>query len=285
MNFVGKILIVVQVVLSLLFMAFAGAVFTVQTNWKTRATDLATQMQEMETSKQQRITDLSDEKTKMDQDLKTAQDESRRFQAAANALQNQLTQEQGDHRKVRESLAQQTEIARINGDEAEERRKESTRLRAENNRLIAVTDDQARVLREKDDSIYSYELQAKAKSKKHITLLKEAKNLKDFIASHDLRYDPREIQEGKTLPPVVTGVVVDTRKNKRGQIEMIQISLGSDDGLVRGHVLSAYRTGERGKYLGEVKIVNVTADKAVGVLIERAKNGIIGKGDNVTTKL
>jgi chromosome segregation ATPase len=35
MTFVGKVLVVVQVVLSLCFMAFAGAVYTVQQEWKT----------------------------------------------------------------------------------------------------------------------------------------------------------------------------------------------------------------------------------------------------------
>ena len=34
MSFVGKILVVVQLVLSVLFMALAGAVFSVHQNWK-----------------------------------------------------------------------------------------------------------------------------------------------------------------------------------------------------------------------------------------------------------
>ena len=37
MTFVGKILVVFQLVLSICFMAFAGAVFTAQTNWKVKA--------------------------------------------------------------------------------------------------------------------------------------------------------------------------------------------------------------------------------------------------------
>ena len=39
MTFIGKMLVVVQLVLSLLFMAFAGAVFTVEQNWKQQFTD------------------------------------------------------------------------------------------------------------------------------------------------------------------------------------------------------------------------------------------------------
>ena len=39
MTFIGKMLIVVQLVLSPLFMPFAGAVFTVEHNWKQHYSD------------------------------------------------------------------------------------------------------------------------------------------------------------------------------------------------------------------------------------------------------
>ena len=57
MTFLGKIVIVVQVVLSLMFMAFAGAVFSVQTNWKTRAEGLQTRLEEDGKSLNQQITE------------------------------------------------------------------------------------------------------------------------------------------------------------------------------------------------------------------------------------
>ena len=40
MTFVGKMLIVLQLVLSLLFMAFAGAVSTVEKNWKQESSNI-----------------------------------------------------------------------------------------------------------------------------------------------------------------------------------------------------------------------------------------------------
>ena len=66
---------------------------------------------------------------------------------------------------------------------------------------------------------------------------------------------------------------------------MVEISLGSDDGLARGHSLSIYRTDGKGKDLGEIRMINITPDTAVGLIIDREKTGIIKKGDNVTTKL
>ena len=63
MTFIGKMLIVVQLVLSLLFMAFAGAVFTVEQNWKQQFTD-------------------------KDQDLKTEQDFHKSTQNTFNEYKN-----------------------------------------------------------------------------------------------------------------------------------------------------------------------------------------------------
>ena len=285
MTFLGKIVIVVQVVLSLMFMAFAGAVFSVQTNWRDQARTLAEQIETDRSGFEQQITDLQDDNTRLDAGLKDEENEKRRHEATAEGLQAQLAQLQEESRKDKEALAQVSEQARVNGDEAEERRKEAEKLRDENKRLIAVTGVQAKQLRIKEDEIYTIELASASRAKKHISLLGEVKDLKDFIASIGKRFDPEEIKAGKTLPPVVTGVVVDVRKNKRGQIEIVEISLGSDDGLARGHFLSVYRTNGKGKYLGEIKMIYITPDRSVGIIIDRAKTGIIQKGDNVTTKL
>jgi len=66
--------------------------------------------------------------------------------------------------------------------------------------------------------------------------------------------------------------------------------LGSDDGLSKGHQLFVYRfgtieNGNRPKYLGKIELVYVDPDKAVGTVIDAAKNGVIEKGDHVNSKL
>ncbi|MFN0053354.1 MAG: hypothetical protein ACKV0T_14315 [Planctomycetales bacterium] len=68
----------------------------------------------------------------------------------------------------------------------------------------------------------------------------------------------------------------------------MEVSLGSDDGLKPGHEMTVYRSGlkgnQRSKYLARIKIVKSTPDKAVGQVIESSRNGLIQKGDYVTTK-
>ena len=48
---------------------------------------------------------------------------------------------------------------------------------------------------------------------------------------------------------------------------------------------SGLKTGQRAKFLGMIRIVKTYPDKAVGEVIEGTRNGVIQKGDNVTTKI
>ena len=78
------------------------------------------------------------------------------------------------------------------------------------------------------------------------------------------------------------------KKNRTGRPHMIVITIGNDDGLVKGHELDAFRSGIDGRkpqYLGRVRVLSTTQNTAVCEIIDAAKNGIIEVGDNVTTKL
>ncbi|MEZ6049715.1 MAG: hypothetical protein R3C11_29860, partial [Planctomycetaceae bacterium] len=75
----------------------------------------------------------------------------------------------------------------------------------------------------------------------------------------------------------------------RNNTVLVEVSIGSDDGLAVGHSMFVYRPqaadGTPAQYLGKLEVTKVTPDKAVGRLILSTKNGIIARGDNVKTKL
>ena len=62
----------------------------------------------------------------------------------------------------------------------------------------------------------------------------------------------------------------------------IEVSLGSDDGLQKGHVLEVYRGGE---YMGRAVVIAVRPDRAVARIVEDYARGIVQRGDRVTTRL
>jgi hypothetical protein len=63
--------------------------------------------------------------------------------------------------------------------------------------------------------------------------------------------------------------------------DLIEISLGSDDGLKAGHTLQVYRGNQ---YLGQVTVRSTGPDRAVAQIVKELQRGPIRKDDNVTTK-
>jgi hypothetical protein len=75
------------------------------------------------------------------------------------------------------------------------------------------------------------------------------------------------------IPPQVRGEVVAVGK------DMIEISIGEDDGLKPGHTVVVSRSD---KYLARAQITRVTPDRAVGRI--QYRNAPIQEGDRVQTK-
>ena len=78
-------------------------------------------------------------------------------------------------------------------------------------------------------------------------------------------------------PPVVDGLVLNVGKDN-----LVEISIGHDDGLREGHELDVSR-GNR--YLGRIIIVRTQPDRAVAEIKKDFSKGLIQKGDRVRTKV
>jgi hypothetical protein len=93
---------------------------------------------------------------------------------------------------------------------------------------------------------------------------------------------------GYPAPRNAEGVIkkVDDRS---GQVE---INIGSDDGLIRGHELTVYRVDRRAKpvrprvaeYIGRIRILVIEPDGAVGKVIELLEGKKIKEGDTVKAR-
>lgn len=289
MTFVGKILVVVQVVLSVCFMAFAGAVYTVHDNWKTKAADL----QEQVAIGEQQMNSLQEEydqyKNGMTSQLNSERDRANAAEAQGAGLQQTLAAVRTELDAVKTERDTQRALAAIAGDEAKFRQNEALALRQVNDDLYKSLNAKEAERRSLEDDLFSKEVEVESMVAKQGRLLDELVVLRKVISSNGLDTDPKTYKGQQTPPPVVVGVVENTTTGKRNGADLIQLSIGSDDGLAMGHSVFVYRSrveeGERPRYLGKVRIIHVTPDKAVGEVINRAKNGIIERGDNVTTKL
>ena len=288
MTFVGKMLIVLQLVLSLLFMAFAGAVSTVEKNWKQESSDIQDELkveQESHAAKSNAFNDYKNSATASIADLDTL---SKKRLSDFNREKNRADNLQQQLNNLKTAHDTQRTVAQLEGDEAKFRRDEAVEQRQVNKALHGNLVESVRTNRGLEDIIFDLRLQLGEREQRHLVILDELKTVRlqarrkggglGALPSEDI-----------TPPPPLDGKVVSSRLGIGNRILYVEVSVGGDDGIKEGQQLTVYRPGngknQRTKYLGQIRIIQVFADKAVGTVQEKAKNGVITKGDNVTSKL
>ena len=291
MQFVGKILVVLQLILSVFFMAFAGVVYNSQVKWR----DYAKKQEEM-VGKANR--DLSDSRAAFDRLQTDVAAKEKEFKEKVATLEadkktltdntSLLTKEKGDLSLAQRTAAQQAQIA---NEEAQARNEESVNLRQIVKELQLARDEDFAMITKLEDQVRGLQLDFDAAKAKNRDLLAKNSLYQQALAQAGITADPTELASRGAPPPRVEGIVEDIKPARRqGASELVEISLGSDQGLKKGHEMTVFRTGlnKRGqqpKFLCKIVIVHTTPDKAVGEVIESTRNGVIQKGDNVSTKL
>jgi septal ring factor EnvC (AmiA/AmiB activator) len=286
MTFVGKLLVIIQLVLSICFMMLAGAVYTRHMTWMGRAND-------NQLTIDSGIADYARMETEKNDEAKALKADLARFEtAAANAkAELRLAQNEIESQKIqidtqKTELNTQQALATISGDEAKIRREEALSGRRINEQLNSALNDQNQRVRQLEDELFNQQVGAKSLADKYNGLLNTVATLRKVLVANKLDPDPNKYARKLAPPPLVTGRVLVTEKSGGGASrQFVEVSIGSDDGVTEGNILYVYRVGEQNKYLGQIRLELVNADRAVGVVVDRAKNGVIEKEDYVTTKL
>ena len=282
MTTIGKILVVLHLVLSIVFMAFAGAVFTAQTNWKlaekaalTKLAKAESTIKEVQAESEKLKSDFAQVKAELEKDIV-------KLKGINTALDVEVKTLTADNKQLRKEVDQQRDQAALTTTEATERKKEADLQREKNGDLYVSREVLESKLTETQDKVFALDVQLQQISEKYEQLLNDKKTMIAFLASKELTTDPKQMVAQTTPPPPLHGRVLDVLKPDRGKgRELIEISIGRDSGLEVNHKLTVYR-GE--KYLGNVQLTRVESDKSVGFISYRAKNAYFQVGDEVTTK-
>lgn len=272
MTFLGKIITVLIFAMSLLFMGFSISIFATHKNWKVAANALQKQVQDQQRKNQQLEAEYQRSK-----DALAAEQAARRFavaslrsklQDAQSALQTRETQYAtllGNHGVLEEA----NRTAAVN---LEKLTTENATLRNEIRTAQQDRDTQfAEVIRLTDELNRMEGVRRDLEDRRQQLMVQNAK-YKLVLDAHDLD----EYSTVANIPPKVDGIVLAVSS------KLIEISLGSDDGLKEGHQLDVYR---KNTYLGRVVIRKTAPDRAVAEVIKDYRKGTIKKGDHVATKL
>lgn len=285
MTFVGKLLVIIQLVLSICFMALAGAVFTRHANWQEKF------------QAEQEVTEGLQADIERDQaDFKVIEDG---LDQQVKQLQASLTNEEnlrGAAEQARDLLVidLSTEKTKVNtaesleqiaAAEAENRRDEAI-LRLEQNKVLnAKVNEQDAIIQQQEDELFNREVERRTIVTRYSELLSQVAIYRKVLAANGFDTDPKSYARTTAPTPLVFGEVVEARRSAQTGRDLVEISLGSDDGIKDGDTLFVYRVGDRNRYLGEITVKLVRPKSAVGVVVNKAKNGVIEAKDHVTTRL
>ena len=283
MTLLGKIFTVLILIMAVAFMMLASMIFATHRNWRDevlrpredpKGPGLKVQVQDLKKLRDQSVEELK----RKENDL--AREQAARLYALA-ALQTKLEQAE---LQVVQLAKQVADKEAENGSLTTTLLSNQARLDAmdkETNQLRASLRDSQQARDAKFDQVVQLmdkvaELEGVKKSLQEYEkqLLTQVARQKRVLESRNLDEFSPGVDE---VPPRVDGIVTAV-----GGKDLIEISLGSDDGLRAGHTLDVFRNNS---YLGRVKIVRTEPDKAVAEILGAYRKGIIRKGDRVATKL
>ncbi len=286
MNLVGKILTVLICVMSLVFMTLAVMVYAAHRNWrdevmrpekeaingktlgykfqlektKLELKDSQDQLEKWkiaieEERKDKRETlakletevdDLEKRKTALEKDLATQTQAARDATAALQATQTNLTAKMTELDKLREEI-------RLTQKDRDDQQ----------HQVVALTDQLHQAVNAK--------ITLKQMNEDLARQLAQAQTvLRHYSLSIDTPLD-------KT-PPAVDGLVSAVRDDNK----LVEITLGTDMGVLKGHQLEVVRSaGGVSTWLGRIEVIEARVDASVCKVLPEYRKGAIQRGDRV----
>ncbi len=277
MNFVGKILVFLIFLASVVFMTGTFMVFATQKNWRDVVVAPQTGLKTQVSDRDAQITDLTRQIADLESRHARLQAERDQWLAASDARANGL---QAQYE------AQQQKLALYE----EQQSKSVEQVKALTERLAKNDDelDQVRGLynaaqKERDDAmsqVATLESTIAQQNGTVETLTARNTSLAEDIARYRQAVADNNIQLDGNIK--VEGVITKIEEQK-----FVQLSIGSDDGLQPGKVLDVFRYAESAgepKWLGKVEIVETDSDQAVAQIIPEFSQGRrMQVGDRVAT--
>jgi multidrug efflux pump subunit AcrA (membrane-fusion protein) len=280
MTFVGKILVLIITALALVFLGVSTVVFTTATNWKKATDDQKKIVQKL----QGETNDLRNQLGGLEKDKQAAEATHKaalkQQEDRIAALQAEITQAQKDKEQAVTALEVAQQNAKTALEDSSARKQETDLLREQK----AAVEKQANEFK-----LRQTELNDKIRELSRMleTATNNANDLRDRVARfqtllrrNGLSDDITQVK-GTETPPSVEGQVARVDDNRT-----VELTIGSDDGLVPGHELYLYRIKPRPEFLGKVKIISVDPDQSVARVIGATIQGKkIKEGDIVSSTI
>jgi hypothetical protein len=286
MNIVGKILVILNLVFAGLAGFFLAADFATRTNWKKYADGIKVELdvaqantRAMSATNQELMKQVKLAEVKLDEEKQARKNDQIVKEVEVNDAKSK--QGEGEMKAKEADLTAQTALA------------ETNRLKEEVKGLIETIKkrDQANLDLQKDNT----ELRAQAVANENMAKATLVRNQNLLDQLMEARKKLLDMEQGTTSGgapdpnrPNPPSVYVKGTVKKVDPDGLVQISLGSDQGIKVNHTLEVYRLKPQADYLGLIRIVDVKHHEAVGRMVRgssAATRGPVRVGDQVSSTL
>ena len=286
MTILGKILVIVNLVFSLVTGALIVMVFVTRTNWKASYDDLLRKYEARGATVDAytKQADLLREDYNRDLQARTKQIEQ--LTAEREQVRNNLTALETDKNNI-EARAKKAEdglaVATRDFQGREQEVQNYQKIVAEKDRRL---NDQENQLRDFRDRAVSAEIAQRSEHQRNILLLDQIEKL-----SRDNEKLQARVTSGGAGSKGANGerrVPIEDLKGKVLETDssgLVTISLGSDSGLRVGDVLEVYRLDPKPDYVGTVRVVDTHFKHAVARPVMPLRAGPIQKDDIVASRI
>jgi hypothetical protein len=276
MNWLGKVFVVVILIMSLVFMGLALAVYATHKNWQQVSLDLNKKLQasqaensKLQTEHNRRVEDLEREKTIAEQQV--AKSEQERVSLAERFAQIQ-TERDGLVQNQRDHIAAVASTQKINEGLATD----VTKLRTDIRSTIEARDRLFKQALDATEELHKAAGEYNTTRERNEQLTKQTAGMTAVMREKGI--DPAT--DPGSVVPTVEGLVSKIERKAGGQL--VEVTIGADDGLKAGNTLEVSRGA---KYLGRVEIIQTSPDKSVGRVDRKSQQGQIQEGDRVATRI
>ncbi|HET6880620.1 MAG TPA: hypothetical protein VFI31_10720 [Pirellulales bacterium] len=289
MNLLGRIFVVLILVMSLLFLGFSVAVYATHKSWKDvvlrpreqakpgKPAGLKFQLED----EKAKVKALQDQLAKF-KEAEQTEDQSRRAQLGKLETDKSVVQKERDQlllelAGLKEGERRAVEAAQVAQELVDNKLKEIDQLRSDLAQAFEDRDSRFKEAVALTDKLHAAEGEL-------VTLKSNAQVLTRQVALYRSSAEKLGVDINAptdNIPPKLDGIVLAARANG-----LVEISLGSDDGLRKGHQAYIYRQQKgQSKPVAKIEVVEVTPDKSVGKVIPEFRLAPIERNDRVATRL
>ncbi len=274
MNLFGKILTILVLIMSIVFMSFTMMTYATHRNWRDAHRKVTTQLNNAQDLMKQKQIEVDRVGALLTAERAARSKALASLEQKSNDLNQLLAAEEAKSQSLQTNARLSEQTAQTAQTEMERLKNEVNALREDLKLAQQATNDKLRLASVLQDKLNQTEGQLK-----RVTERREV--MRTQLSRAKLVLDRNGLDENSpidNIPPELDGVVTAVRDTN-----LIEVSLGSDEGIQAGHKLDIYR--QDGSYIGRVVVTDTVSDRAVARIVPEYRQGVIRIGDRVATQL